>query len=256
MPGVKPARPYFQANHPLNQGIVGAWLLTERGGAVVDDVSNFQFNFGAVVGTPQAMQSPEGPAWGFDGSTSYISIAPGLVQRYITRYTIAASIFVTSFSDFRTILARGVGTNRNYSFYVEQTTGKLVNVFTTSTNVFKVHTGTTALSLNRWYRVAAVFDGANLSTFIDGLADGSTAAAFTPENGGAPQLIGSINVANKFAGGISEVRLWERALTPDEIIAWTNTNYSEFLPNSYNNLLRSLTPASARQNAAVVIISG
>lgn len=233
----RPTKPIIQWGHRLNRGLVGAWLFTENGGSVVDDHSYSQTNLGTLTGTPAWAAGYDGPAMSFDGSTQYLTCAAApLPSRYLDRYTIAAVIKVSSFTDFRCIMCRGSGGNRNYEFDVEQTTGKLRTFFTTSTNVFKGFTATTALSLNTWYWVAATFNGSVQTIYINGKNDGTNSAAFTPENpsgiGTGIMSIGSIQAANKFAGLISEVRLWDRGLTHDEIIQWTNTDYSEFRPSA------------------------
>lgn len=237
---IKPTRPMVQWGHPLNAGLVAAWLFTEKGGTIVQDHSFSQHNWGGISGSLTWCDGIDGPAFSFDGTGNFLDCAPtslGFTQKYLTRYSIASVFQVSSFTDYRCILCRGSGTNRNYSFYVEQTTGKLVNAYTTATNVFKFVTGATALTLNQWYRAVATFDGSTLFIYIDGKLDVSGAAAFTPENNNTILSLGSINTANKFSGVISEVRLWERALTPDEIMAWINTDYSEFKSGVNRNLI-------------------
>jgi endo-beta-N-acetylglucosaminidase D len=79
--------------------------------------------------------------------------------------------------------------------------------------------GTTALAPNTWYHVAAVYDGAALRLYLNGVLENS-AVAVNPVTANATFTIGR-NYANSrcLDGSIDEVRVWKRALSQAEIQA-------------------------------------
>jgi hypothetical protein len=81
--------------------------------------------------------------------------------------------------------------------------------------------GTTALSLDTWYHVAAVVRGeTDMSVYVNGVEDGGpysgSGGSLAYANGNAS--IGTCHYANiYFSGDIDDVRLYERALSSEEI---------------------------------------
>lgn len=98
-------------------------------------------------------------------------------------------------------------------------------------------TGSTMFETNKWYHVAVVYDGSEIRLYVNGKLDGSTAA---------PR--GNINLADTYSGGfhigysaggrllngtISEVRVWKKALTPNEIL----NNMCYLSPDNFKDLI-------------------
>lgn len=85
---------------------------------------------------------------------------------------------------------------------------------------------TAGVDVNRWQHVAATWDGstsgANIHLYVDGVpADGSAVdgSGSTYDDSGSPLTIGnrSGDLARGFAGGIEDVLVYDRVLTPAEI---------------------------------------
>lgn len=79
-----------------------------------------------------------------------------------------------------------------------------------------------ALDANRWYHVAATFDGATVSIYLDGSLKGTLAVSAPIDTPAQPLHIGSDYNANPAAqkflrGAMDEVGIWERALQPSEV---------------------------------------
>jgi len=69
----------------------------------------------------------------------------------------------------------GYGTGTKYfKIYVNSLTNRLV----LSEDGMDILAGTTALTTGRWYHVAATYDGTTAQLYLDGMAEGSTAATF------------------------------------------------------------------------------
>lgn len=81
-----------------------------------------------------------------------------------------------------------------------------------------------AVEANRWYHVAATFDGSNLRIYLDGELKGTRAVAAPIDSGGnMPLHVGSDYTAGMagakyFNGAIDELGLWSRPLFPSEIL--------------------------------------
>jgi prepilin-type N-terminal cleavage/methylation domain-containing protein len=77
---------------------------------------------------------------------------------------------------------------------------------------------TTGLSLNTWYHITGTYNGNNILLYINGTQKASTSAVGSMTQATDITRIGSRNTAtNYFRGRISEVRIYNRALTAGEI---------------------------------------
>ena len=80
-------------------------------------------------------------------------------------------------------------------------------------------TGKTSVSTGKWHHVAAVFDGSNLTVYLDGWADGTVATSVAPTAGPASLKIGGRgdDSAQRWQGDLDEVALYPGALSADRI---------------------------------------
>lgn len=80
-------------------------------------------------------------------------------------------------------------------------------------------TAPTPFATDRWYHVAAVYDGSTVKIYINGKLDVSKAAAGGTINLGDSRVfyIGRSSGSRYLDGCISEARVWAKALTPQEI---------------------------------------
>jgi hypothetical protein len=76
------------------------------------------------------------------------------------------------------------------------------------------------LDANRWYHLAATYDGSTLKIFLDGELKGTRAVTAPIDGSTLPLRIGSDYAGSPrfFNGAIDEVGLWERPLLPSEIL--------------------------------------
>jgi len=175
---------------------------------------------GTVQGNPGLVPDETfGTCLNFDGNSDYLALPPINVD-FSRGFTVEAWVFYLSFNDSSAIIDLGNADGANNIF--------LGNVGTTGNLSFQLsqanadHTleAAGALSLNEWKHVAVTVDkSGNAIIYIDG----------QPSAGGALQLPESVERsdnyvaksnatgARNFQGKLANVRLYSRALSPEEI---------------------------------------
>ncbi len=91
-------------------------------------------------------------------------------------------------------------------------------------STWRIDTGDTqfntnrAITLNTWQHVAVVFDTAGvIRLYVNGVAVSLTTPIFIPEVVGTLNIGGDFAGQNSFVGNIDEFRVWDRALTAEEV---------------------------------------
>ncbi len=180
-------------------------------------------------------QSPVGDvasgcALQFDGIDDYIEVAddPSLSPNQIS---IECWIKINNYpSVYRKILAKGVNDWSSYISYLLSFGPSSLPILyigiTTNSGGYSccydyVGVPYTTLDLNEWYHVCGTFDGTTLRLYLNGIEVASKTHK-SPGNiyyANRPLRIGWAYASEYFDGQIDEVRIWNRALTPEEIRA-------------------------------------
>jgi hypothetical protein len=85
-------------------------------------------------------------------------------------------------------------------------------------NGFVICQGTTTVSDNTWHHVAATWDGNSINIYVDGSLDVTLNAVGTLREGTGPLIVGCWEGGSEFfSGSLTEVTLWDKALTEAEI---------------------------------------
>lgn len=201
--------------------LVGLWLFNGD-----DDDSSGKGNDGTVYGAEiYEDPSPMGQALIFDGVGNYVGCGQDDSLRPTNAVTVEAWVkYAGFFSDSagHAIVSEAHGTSNGFMLY--QACGAPYNRvrYFVVTEVGR-YTGqsSTPLSTETWYHLAMVYDGLKLTLYIDGDYDSSVLAEGTIKwTGTIPNLyIGSTYTAGgaKFNGTIDEVRIWNTALTIEQL---------------------------------------
>jgi len=117
----------------------------------------------------------------------------------------------------KTIVAKNDGTV-GYKFYLTNSNNVCFAVGNLPANII---TSNTVIPDNIWHHVAVSYDGTTAYLYIDGVLDNSKALA-NPTPNGSEFAIGAIyidksNVQDYFKGDIDEIRVWDNALTLDQL---------------------------------------
>ena len=208
-------RPYF-----ITPGCVGCWRFDEGTGTLVRDSSGYR-NDGAATGLSW-VDGRIGKAGSFNGN-SYVNCGANN-ELNITGYDISIEFWVkfTAWHINNTgFIDHNWGAANSYQIYqigTAESTGIL-----TFANPGAGMDMLTRISLNKWYHIVFVQNSTNKIIYLDGVQDAinSNPANLTGNNN--PLMIGTgHNSANRINGTIDEVRIYNRALSAEEIKAHYN----------------------------------
>ncbi len=193
---------------PPPAGMVGWW---PGDGTTLDLVGT---GTGSWVGTAAYTAGEVGQAFRFDGS-SYVLVPSSAALSPTAAITIDAWINPTAGSTTARIVDK-ITAGAGDGYLLDLLRGQL-RLIVDGVSV----TGATALQGGVTYHVAGAYDGATLTVYVDGVADGSFAHTGAIPVNALPLRIGadSTGAGNLFTGWIDEVELFDRALSQGEIQA-------------------------------------
>jgi Concanavalin A-like lectin/glucanases superfamily len=217
--------------------VAGLWHFDEGSGTTAYDSSGNgntgTLETGAMFSAPFKFGDPgQLDAVAFDGSTGYISVADSSSLDIGENLTVEAWIYTTvscgpliEASPPQTIVAKW-GSERSYVFGLDEEC-KLEGTVATGEAESVAVEGSTVVSPNVWHHVALVVAddlvSGTMTLYLDGTEDGS---AVGPEYFyaavGEATTIGAEDAENPtdfFHGNIDEVRIWNRALSAEEVLA-------------------------------------
>lgn len=246
----------LNTNHPLGQGVVGYWLLDEMGGGIAYDISGRNVNATLTNGP---FYNNDG--LNFDGSNDY---AKSGVRSTIQGFPFTLCGWVRSTSSdasYRTILCLGSDTaNRGeYTIQARPLSSSVMRFGITANNNdlgggVDDYQDTTNYSSSCWHFVAAVFNSAtDRKLYVDGILLASRTGSVTFNTGvttgstyiGARDLRGSPLAGSYWLGQLKNLRIYNRALTPNEV--------SELYVNPYAGILMPKRRNIAQQATSGVI---
>lgn len=231
---LKPLQPYIQSGHPLNRGLLHAFLFNS--GGIPFDLCN---RLTPPISFPAAttwLAGRAGLALQTD-KTNYALVKTGTVLATLPESTIATWFRVVSngaspsgwfycerASAGNDIFKIGFGNpSANKAAYVwRDDGGTLVN-----------SGGSKTINDGWWHHICMTIIGTSLVGYIDGIRDiAGTVGTRTFTNAGLETRIGSDKADTAPTGVVAteDMRLWSRALTASDVWALYNTDYSEFRP--------------------------
>ena len=168
-------------------------------------------NTSALTNGPTYLSSNLG-AFVLDGSNDYILVNSQANILSKTAYTKIAFIYISNFSTVNNIISGGF--SGQHAFWMFGT-DKLNAGHNGSWNTV---VGATSISLNTWYFAAVTYsDSTGWKLYLNGREDG-TSASTTTFTGNQEIVIGAYSSSNNFTGRISNIQVYNRALTSTEIL--------------------------------------
>lgn len=168
---------------------------------------------------------------------SYLDVN-GTNSALLSKFSVAAW-FKTSndfSSDAFIVNKAGASDNLNYGIWMTNTETIRGGFETPSGSAFYA-TSPLSYSDGNWHYVVVTFDGSAIGLYVDGLPVATKSASASPDSGGEePIRMGadSQGLTNYFIGNVDEVRIWNNALTPQQVIDAYNGNFNP------NNLIEYL----------------
>ncbi|MDP2897489.1 MAG: LamG-like jellyroll fold domain-containing protein, partial [bacterium] len=218
------------ANADIEAGLVGYWPLDGDG----NDASGNNLH-GTINGDVTPVADREGnadSALHFPGaSDSYVEIPDSPLLQLTGAMTLAAWVYLdaTNTNNARIFAKAGGGGARSWSLNIEASSGGVQNPAT-----FQIGTdnGATNVSLNdldplptdEWVHIAGVYiPGEAMEVYVNGVLKGRNTAGIPTSQfstNSRSARIGNRNDCGNcgWLGNIDEVRIYERALSPDEIV--------------------------------------
>ncbi|MCR8668641.1 T9SS type A sorting domain-containing protein [Aestuariibaculum sp. M13] len=156
----------------------------------------------------------------FDGTDDYVTFKNN--YNLNSSFSIEAWVKPNDLTGTKTIFSRKDYTVNNAGYDLSIVNGGTVKFswYGSNGSVSSSHPITT----QRWYHIAVTFNGSDYILYVDGLQVGSTSGSSptqTPSNIeailGAMDQSPSEDPTNYFNGWIDEVRIWNKALTPEHI---------------------------------------
>ena len=152
----------------------------------------------------------------FNGSSDYIDLGDSTDFDITNSITLSAWIKADAINQHALLVGRDDGTNRNYYFdlYTDE------KIFWNCKGLSDTQVGSsTIISANEWYHIAGTYDGSNLKLYINGILEDSDASTGSIDNDNVSLTIGAreAGMDRRFNGSISQVGIWQGALTQAQI---------------------------------------
>jgi hypothetical protein len=218
--------------------LVAEWKFDEGSGNIAYDSSG-KINNGTLINNPTRVDGKLGKALSFDGINDYIEIASSPSLNSITTQITILAWVKTDFAQRGTIID-----NWFYDRTVTPQIGERAYVFTALSGAdagkfdFGLSpqgdgsgliwlTSNTAVPSNQWTHVAFVSNGTITAIYLNGNLDASTSAPNQIHVSNRPIHIGAWNAkevgypefSTFFNGVLDEVKIYNRALSAEEILA-------------------------------------
>ncbi len=174
----------------------------------------------------------------FNGSTTYVTC--GSMNLSGSALTLMCWFKVDNFKSghpFITSLV-GIETTGNSAFIRIGDAGIANNeiqfVLWLGSNQFRLN-GSTNLQTGRWYHIAAVYDGSNMTMYLDGQQEATTSRTGTISGSGTFNIGYNYALSRIIDGEIDEVSVWKAALSQSTIQNWMCQSIKPSHPD-YGNL--------------------
>jgi hypothetical protein len=236
----------YHYNHTLPKGalsplamkedpsLVGYWSFNEGKGTIINDQSGNNNNGTLYLGSsgntdPSKAWSPgiSGTALSFDGVDDRV-LVPRSDSLEPSKITIIAWIYPLAYSTTYPRIVDKVATNGGYLLLLNPSPSNTIEFAwrDSSGNQNSLYS-TITYSINKWTFLAAVFDGNTGYLYIDGVLNNTKISTITFSPGTANLTIGNnASLTRPFNGLIDEVRIYNRALSEQEILEhYRNSKY-------------------------------
>ena len=172
-------------------------------------------NTGTLTNGP-TYSSADGGSIVFDGSNDFVDCGGNASLNFTNNFALSAWFYRATTQPSPDAGIAGKFLDPGQSGYMLWYNSSTVDFY--FANAVRANSSTT-ISANIWYNVVGTYNGATASIYINGTLDTATNVATNANATGVNFMVGKYNDAGgrNFAGGISNVLAYNRALTATEI---------------------------------------
>lgn len=164
----------------------------------------------------------------FDGTDDYVDIANASTLNITTNITLEAWIYPTKNNGIQNVISKSSQSQNTGYIYPRTDNGW-------ATSIFYLHIGGWSTlnaswpSLNAWHYTAGVYDGSKMYIYINGnLAASKNQTGSIATNTNSLALGSQPGYGEYYGGRIGMTRVYNRVLTPSEILQNYNSTKSRF----------------------------
>lgn len=173
-----------------------------------------------VLGDPQLIDTPAGPAIAFDGDEDAL---------FLPVHPLAGAETFTWEVIFRPDSGGGIE-QRFFHLQVEGVEDRLLfetrlsetdwhlDAFASAGGSQPLINPAKTFPLDRWYHIAQVYDGTTYSAYVNGELQASAEVDLLPQGEGRTSIGVRINLVDYFKGAVRQARFTKRVLTPAEFL--------------------------------------
>ncbi|MHC4169180.1 MAG: LamG domain-containing protein [Planctomycetota bacterium] len=199
------------AGKAAEPGLIGWWKFDEGSGTVARDSSG-NGNDGAIKGDPKWVAEKTGSALELDGNGDYVEVGSvgisGTAPRTVAGWAKASTTSIPAWTTVFGFAPAGSTDGTYFDIEVDDTGNYVINVQGWQAILGPVDT--------QWHHFAATYGGTGGSWYLDGqLIDSLDGAVGTIDQ---VRIGAGVGNSNYFLGVVDDVRIYDRSLTPGEIM--------------------------------------
>ncbi len=227
---------------PAHAVLVGYWDFNEGLGLVAHDSSTFGNDGDLESAGPGWVAGKYGFGLEFDGNPDGRVVVPDSNSLDLTNsFTIMAWVKPSDFDNNKTpevVVSKYTHPNPMiFNLKTANNSSGFWEFDATQSNL----RSQTAVQSDEWQHLAVTYDGSTMSLFLNDILEGAVAATGNLDTDNNPVIIGGQNCTSNcrvpFRGIIDEVRIYNNALTQDEIVS--DMSYNSAVPEPATVLLFS-----------------
>jgi len=231
MPSIKPSNPIIDWGNPITKGLVFDAPLTEGGGGKTKEIITSKE--GIFTNTPTWNQKLLGNSLYFNGASSggpYVDFPTNAQVNSLTKMSVEVWIYRlgNGGGSLERVLNKGSSSAPYWSLSFNNTGGNRIRIFSLwSETVLEYAFALTDMSDNAWHQIVFTLNDISASNpspvvaYLDGVQKTlslSQNGAGTPPTDSATITLGNSTAATRTVNGyISNSRIWNRILTPEEV---------------------------------------
>jgi len=205
--------------NPARAELVAWWRLDEGSGTMASDSSG-NGNDARFEGSPVWEDGKLGESLKFNGSSDYLA-APDSESLDINgdQLSIAAWVNGEAWPAANHVLRKIADTGTGSIYMIRVQSSGMVRTYLNTPAGDTIVDGTTALAVNGWIHIALVYDGAQSRIYVNGQLDAAMDVSGEITQSDNELRIGRGEPAGYFMGMIDDVRVYNHALTEDELLS-------------------------------------